>query len=118
MLEHRRRGHEVVMIHFCYFHLEISQFIEGCIETWQNRIMFVNPLLRFFIHPKVGLAIYLYKLLALAAIISTNGFSSSCLYTSFSGDVAKKRVESSIFMIWKMRICGRLPSLVAKAIST
>ena len=66
MLEHRRRGHEVVMIHFRYFHLEISQFIEGCIETWQNRIMFVNPLLRFFIHPKVGLAIYLYKLLALA----------------------------------------------------
>ena len=27
-------------------------------------------------------------------------------------------VMSSIFMIWKMRICGRLPSLVAKAIST
>ena len=66
MLEHRRRGHEVVMIHFRYFHLEISQFVEGCIESWQNRIMFVNPLLRFFIHPKVGLTIHLYKLLALA----------------------------------------------------
>ena len=65
MLEHRRRGREVVMIHFRYFHLEISQFVEGCIETWQNRIMFVNPLLCFFIHPEVCLAIHLNKLLAL-----------------------------------------------------
>ena len=32
MLEHRRRGREVVMIHFCYFYLEICQFVEGYLE--------------------------------------------------------------------------------------